>query len=146
MARDTTTYIGKLSLDSSATHLRGAIQTSLPPLTETTRTLGIPLEDSNRASHIVADSSSPPLGPMSLSSLSLVSIGAYLKSGYNEPELGDSSLDDVLDTIILAYREVLSPIPLPTYLRKSVLRPPGETSEASGYSESTGIDLGKDFT
>jgi hypothetical protein len=69
----------------------------------------------------------------------------YYISGFSESELGDSTSGVVLDTLILTYKEVLSPIPLPTYLGKIVLGPKA-SGENSGCFENTRLELGKEYT
>lgn len=65
--------------------------------------------------------------------------------GLSESKPGDSTLGIVQETLILSYKEALSPIPLPTFLGNSVLKP--ETSSAVlGCFENLGLDFGKEYT
>jgi len=71
--------------------------------------------------------------------------GINILPGFREYEIGESSIEAVLDTLIPSYKEVLSPIPIPTYQGRNVYRKL-EPGGVLGCSKKTGVGLGKDFT
>jgi len=48
----------------------------------------------------------------------LLSEGSPLLPGYGEPKASEHSLDRLLIDLVPSYREVNSPVPIPTFLRK----------------------------
>jgi hypothetical protein len=64
--------------------------------------------------------------------------------GYREPELGDSSLSVVLDSLVPNYRETRSPTPLPVYQGRTVIGKKGTGGEASS-SELREEGSGKEY-
>jgi hypothetical protein len=71
--------------------------------------------------------------------------GSDILPGFREPELGESSLGVVLDTLVPTYRETLSPTPIPTYQGRSIFRRDGSVGE-TGLCDRSGEGSGKEFT
>jgi len=64
--------------------------------------------------------------------------------GYREPEIGESSLGVVLDSLVPDYRETQSPTPLPVYQGRTVIGKKGIGGEASS-SEQREKGSGKEY-
>jgi hypothetical protein len=63
----------------------------------------------------------------------------------SDSNLGDNTLEVILESVILTYMEPLSPIPLPTYLGRSALQPLA-SGEASEHFSNLNSGLGKYYT
>jgi hypothetical protein len=46
----------------------------------------------------------------------------FILSGYRELELGESSLGEALETLVPLHREVVTPLPIPTFQGRKVLQ------------------------
>jgi hypothetical protein len=74
----------------------------------------------------------------------LLAEGSPLLPGYGEPAASEHSLDRMLSDLVPSYREVTSPVPIPTFLGKVVVVSggPSDVATVSGSSEvSSGKDL-----
>jgi hypothetical protein len=68
---------------------------------------------------------------------------SYFFPGFRDPELGESSIGVVLESLVPSYKETLSPTPIPTYQGMYVVsrvRTSGDTSLIEGIGEGTGKD------
>jgi hypothetical protein len=65
--------------------------------------------------------------------------------GFRESEIGDCSIGAVLDTLVPSYRETTTPIPLPTYQGRNVIRQEGISSEVGSVGQN-GEETGKEFS
>jgi len=68
----------------------------------------------------------------------------FILPRFREPELGEISIGVVMESLIPSYRETMSPTPIPTYQRRSIVSRVG-TSGDTGLLENSREGTGKDY-